>query len=431
MSHQKQSSLLRIFGDIHEGEAISAFLLAVNVFLILMAYYILKPIREGLMAGYSIGSIPADQLKTYLAAAMAFLLIPVVEMYSTLAAKVTRIRLIQITGALVIVCIGVFAILAQQQQEIGVVFFIWIGIVNVFLIAQFWSFASDVYDKDAGKRLFPFIAIGASAGSIAGPTIVSSIYASTTVYMLIAAGLLVASQALYVVVARRDDTKNLEEEAPLKKGGGFQMVLRDGYLLRIGLLLLVLNIINTGGEYILRNAAATYATELHPGDIPLQKIATTQFFSSFYSIVNVCSFVLQAFVVSRLFRHFGIWRVLFFLPVLSFVSSLGIAVMGSLAMIRYGKVVENSTDYSVQNTVRQALFLPTTVEAQYKAKAAIDTFFVRAGDAMAALVVFLGTQVFGMVGYQFGWFNALFSGVAILLCVGIARRYKVLANSQT
>ena len=84
---------------------------------------------------------------------------------------------------------------------------------------------------------------------------------------------------------------------------------------------------------------------------------------------------------------------LFFLPIIALGAYSAIAFVGGLTLLWVSKIAENSTDYSLQNTVRQALFLVTTREAKYKAKAAIDTFFVRIGDTMSAGVVALGIHV--------------------------------------
>jgi AAA family ATP:ADP antiporter len=92
------------------------------------------------------------------------------------------------------------------------------------------------------------------------------------------------------------------------------------------------------------------------------------------------------------------------LPVIALVNYSMIAIAPLLAVVRVGKILENSTDYSIQNTLRQALFLPTTREAKYKAKAAIDTFFTRGGDVVSAGFVGLG-QVLALTVSAFAWIN--------------------------
>ena len=108
--------------------------------------------------------------------------------------------------------------------------------------------------------------------------------------------------------------------------------------------------------------------------------------------VNLLAFLLQAFVVSRLFKYIGVRGALFILPFIALGGYTAVALLPMFAVMRWTKVLENGTDYSVNNTTRHALFLPTSRAAKYKAKQAIDSFFVRAGDLLQAVVVFVGVQ---------------------------------------
>jgi AAA family ATP:ADP antiporter len=93
-------------------------------------------------------------------------------------------------------------------------------------------------------------------------------------------------------------------------------------------------------------------------------------------------------------------------------------------MVRWVKTAENATDYSLQNTVRQVLFLPTTREQKYKAKQAIDTFFVRAGDVLSAVLVFAGTTLFALSTRQFALVNIVLVCAWLVLAVLIGREYR-------
>ncbi len=149
------------------------------------------------------------------------------------------------------------------------------------------------------------------------------------------------------------------------------------------------------------------------GHDPAAVVPTRQFVTAFSgsitASVNLLGLLLQLFATSRVIRWIGIRGALFVLPVIALVNYSIIAVAPLLAVVRVGKILENSTDYSVQNTVRQALFLPTSREAKYKAKAAIDTFFTRAGDVVSAGFVACG-QLVGMT-------ISAFAGVNVLLAV--------------
>ena len=122
-------------------------------------------------------------------------------------------------------------------------------------------------------------------------------------------------------------------------------------------------------------------------------------------------------------RFMGVRGALFILPVLALINYSIIAVAPILAVVRVGKILENSTDYSIQNTLRQALFLPTSREAKYKAKAAIDTFFTRAGDVVSAGFVALG-QVTGLPTAAFAGLNVALTGVWLWVAGQIAREHR-------
>jgi ATP:ADP antiporter, AAA family len=140
------------------------------------------------------------------------------------------------------------------------------------------------------------------------------------------------------------------------------------------------------------------------------------FYSNYYTIVNLLSFLLQALIVARLLTRLGIRRSLFIMPLVALGGWFALALFVNVTMVRVTKAAENSLDYSLHNTLRQALFLPTSREAKYKAKAAIDTFFFRMGDVIAGLgVVFLFVEVLGLGVRAFAMLNVVLAGCWLLL----------------
>lgn len=446
---------LGVFAEVEAGEGAAVVLMFVNVFLILTAYYVLKVVREGLIIGSGgLMGLTGAELKSYSAGAMAILLIPVVRGYGTLASRVSRIKLLNVCVGIVIACLGVFFVLGRLGVSLVLPYFLWLGIVSVFLIGQFWSYANDIYTEAQGKRLFAIIAIGGSLGAIAGPKIAQLGKDHTFLLMVLAAGVFGLCLVLYNAVeriARRrggkaQDEAHDQDEAPLGKEGGFQLVLSDRYLMLIALMLLVANVVNTTGEYILtrsveRHAIATVPDSqfAHIQDEAARAQAIQQarrpigneFYGGFYGLVNMIGFIIQAFLVSRIFKYAGVRAALFVLPVIAFGGYLAIALLGGLSVLRIAKTAENSVDYSLQNTVRQALFLPTSREAKYKAKAAIDTFFVRFGDAISALVVAGGIRIAGLDTRGFAMVNVVLVALWLVIVVGIVRRHRRLSPDAT
>jgi AAA family ATP:ADP antiporter len=154
------------------------------------------------------------------------------------------------------------------------------------------------------------------------------------------------------------------------------------------------------------------------------------FYGTFFFWVNLAGVLMQMFLVSRILKYAGVRAALFVLPIVAFGGYAAIALLGGMTVLRVAKTAENSIDYSLQNTVKQALFLPTSREAKYKAKAAIDTFFVRFGDTASAGLVFLGLHSLGFGPRSFALVNVGLIAIWILLNVGIAREHKKLVPSD-
>jgi AAA family ATP:ADP antiporter len=142
----------------------------------------------------------------------------------------------------------------------------------------------------------------------------------------------------------------------------------------------------------------------------------------------VAAFVLQAFVASRLVKYAGLRGALLALPLIALGGYAVIAAGVSFAVVRWIKTAENATDYSLMNTARQLLWLPTSREQKYKAKQAIDTFFVRSGDLLSAAIVFLGTTVMKLSLRSLALVNV---GI-VLMWIAVAfiflRRHKILTK---
>jgi AAA family ATP:ADP antiporter len=209
-------------------------------------------------------------------------------------------------------------------------------------------------------------------------------------------------------------------------------VLSDRYLFLIAMMMLIYNLVNTNGEYILgKTVVGLYAAQHGAASGGLdEKKVIGEFYGNFFTWVNIVSALVQAFVVSRVIKAFGVRGGLLVLPVVALCGYASMAMVPLLPLIRGVKLAENSLDYSLQNTSRNALYLPTSAEAKYKAKQANDTFFVRFGDVASAGVVLAGTTL-GFAPRQFALVNVVLVGVWLILAVVIGRTFQRLARHQT
>jgi len=480
--------LLRPFAEVRAGEGVTALLLSANVFVLLTCYSVLKPVREALILGQG-----SAEIKSYTAAGQVLVLALVVPLYGRLADRMPRRRLINVVTAIFTGCLLLFYGLAWVAVPLGIVFYIWLGIFSLMLVAQFWAFANDVYTKEEGERLFPIVAFGASLGAVLGAGVASVLIAPFGVYqmMLVAALLLVAQVQITNYVDRRErrlkeahlppeessasltattgslrieDIERMLAEHEARKAGGasagggtteaggdfagptarpdtgsatqpagaFRLVFRVRYLLAIGVMMMLLNLVNTTGEYILARVVAGNAEAAAAaggaGGLSVEDFIGA-FYANFQLVVNIVGVLVQLFLVSRIVKYLGVRVAVMILPVISLGAYSLIAFYPVLGYIRWAKTAENATDYSLNNTVRNMLFLPTTREQKYKAKQAIDSFFVRVGDTLSAVLVFIGTQVIVLSASGFAMVNGAIVIVWLLLAGWIGKEYQRLVDA--
>ena len=155
----------------------------VNVFLLLGAYYILKVVRDTLILAES-----GAEVASYSSAGQALLLLLVVPAYSAFAARTNRIQLVTWATLFFVSHLGVFFLIGNAGYEIGIPFYLWTGVFNVFVVAQFWAFANDIYTKAQGERLFPIIGVGASLGAWVGTALIGDIFEAVGPYVAMLIG---------------------------------------------------------------------------------------------------------------------------------------------------------------------------------------------------------------------------------------------------
>jgi AAA family ATP:ADP antiporter len=414
---RRLAQLLRPFAKVEPGEAVTATLMTLTVFLLLTAYYLLKTAREPLILLHG-----GAEVKQYAAAGQAIILVVVVQAYSALARRVGRQTLIATVYLFFVANLVIFAILARAEVVIGVPFFLWVGVFNVTAVSQFWSLAADVYTPDQGKRLFAILGIGSSVGAVAGARVAKSLVplgpaglmAGAAVILLVCVGLF-AWIGVRVGAAGQGRGEDSPEE-PLVHEHVLRVLRRDKYLLLIAGLTLLLNWVRSNGDYLLdRTLLAAVADAKSHGIAPSTFV--TSFKADYFQWVNIGGVVLQLFAVSRIMNRLGVRAALLVLPSVAFLEYGMFLVAPVLSLFKIAKIGESSLEYSVQNTARQALFLVSSRVEKYVGKTAIDTFVVRAGDALTALVVWGGsraafsTQTFAMLnlGLITVWIAAVFA----------------------
>lgn len=430
--------ILRLFTEVEPGEGVTAVMMFTNVFLILLAYYFIKPLREGWIAVSDIEGLSKMEVKAYSSFAQSILLLFIVGWYAKLADRWDRVTLFTRATLFCISNMILFWVLQpnfffDQLPLSGIVYYLWVGMFGVFVVAQFWTFCADVYTDERGKRMLPFIAIGATSGAAAGSWIVNELVDSgimpTEALLLVAIVPLLASILLVRKVDQREgqhgrtanETLSVEqtgvETVPDKASiwSGARLVLISKFLLLAALVTLLTNWVNTNGENLLfRVIQETLAVEAQGQGIADERTmlefirdGTTAFYGNFYFWVNMVALLLQAFVASRLLKYGGFAAILLILPVIALTSYTVMALLPVLAVVKMMKIAENATDYSLNNTSRHVLWLPVSSAMKFRGKPAIDTLYVRLGDGLAAITVLVGVHLLALSTSGFFVFNVI------------------------
>jgi AAA family ATP:ADP antiporter len=390
--------LLSPIADVRRAEVASALLMTLLIFLLLAAYYLIKTVREVLIL-----SDGGAAVKSYSSAGQALLFVFLVPAYGAFASRVPPVKLVTTVTLIFASNVLLFIAAIALGLRVGIVYFLWAGIFNLMVIAQFWAFANDIYTEEQGRRIFPLIGVGASLGAWLGAVRAGTLIDSSSPSRLLlgAMVILVICAALVPliprVMSRRAGEPARAQAAPLSKAGGFSLIRQDRYLLLIAVMMVLVNVVNTTGEYLFGRYIVEQATTQFAGSDAAAVAAREQFigatYSRLYSTVNLLGFLLQMFAVGRIVKWLGVGPALAVHPLVALTGYLLLLRAPSLSLLSTVKIADNSLDYSLGNTTRQVLWLPTSREAKYKAKQAIDSFFVRAGDVLSAGLVFVGERL--------------------------------------
>ena len=381
-------------------------LMTVAAFLLLSGYYLLKTVREPLILQHG------AEVKLAARAGPALLMVGVVHVYGEIARRVGRVRLLGIVFAFFLSNLVVFAVLARANVEIGLPFFLWVGVFSYTVIAQFWALAADIYTEEQGKRLFPIIGGGSSIGAVAGGVFARSLVPLGP-YMLMTGALLIllACIALIVWVERRAVAQMHDAhvpDEPLSEDSTWRLLLHDRYLLVIAGMVVFLNWVNSSGEYLLDRTLVSVANDVaaHGGS---KQMYIGAFKADYYIWYNSLGVLLELFAVSRILHLIGVRRALWVMPVFAFFAYGCAVFFPVLAVMRLVKIGENSVQYSLQDTTRHALFLVATRAEKYVGKTATDTIAVRIGAIMSTVMMIIGV-------WQ-DWSTSLFAAINVGLAL--------------
>lgn len=416
----------RCYLRLQHGEGHSVWFFFTNAFLLMVCYYVLKTLREPLLLVAA-----SAEVKSYACAVTALVLLVMVPLYGQVYRRAEPGQLIQWVTGFFLVNLAIFFLLGRAGFSVGFAYYVWVGVFGVTMVAQFWSYAADAYNPESGERLFPAIMVGATLGGLTGPPLVKLLFPHVGPWPLmllamvvLAATLLLVKRSRAAVPARSRGAGRVCHGQVNHVLGGFRLVMRERYLLLLALTAVLLNCINSTGDYLLTdlvlrhvNEQVSVAPAMSRGD------AIAAFYSSYFLTVNAVTLFLQVFLVGHLFRWIGVQGAFLVLPVIAVIGYGLMLFVPVFSVIRAVKILENSADYSVMNTSRHALYLPLPKAEKYEGKISIDTFFWRFGDLAQAAIIYLGLHWLGFEIQHFAFLNVVLALIWVVVAVEISKGY--------
>jgi AAA family ATP:ADP antiporter len=360
-------------------------------FLVLAAYYVLRPVREQLTAASGVEALLPFYSATFLA---TLVLTPV---YGWLVARFPRKRFVPVVYLFFIVNLLAFipAFKAQgtlDPEILGAVFFVWMSVFNLFVVAVFWSFVADIFSAEQAYRLFGIVALGGTLGAIAGPLLtkwlvhIIGIAPLLGVASVLLAGAVACIFGLIAWSRRHPVAHDIRRNEELIGGGfwtGAKQVARSPFLRRIALLMVLGD--SVGG--VLYNLQTDIGHRYYPDGT-----ARTEFFANIDAATNVLMALLQIFVTRTALTRYGPLPSYAGTEIVKFLTLVTLALTAQPAAVAVALIVTRAGSYGVNNPAIDSLFTRVDRETRYKAKGFIDTAIWRLGDVLvvAALQVMRG-----------------------------------------
>ena len=357
----------------HERRALGWSLL--YVFAVLSAYYVLRPIRDEMGVQGGVQNLP------WLFSGTLLGMIALNPLFALLVKRLPRVLFITLAYRFFALNLHAFLILfslasAEQNVWLGRAFFIWLSVFNLFVVSVFWALMVDVFDTEQGKRLFGFLAAGATVGAIAGSAITASLVrdlGSTTLFFASIALLEVAVFA----VKRLSVNPRPGEEVPIGGGAlaGISHTLRSPYLLNVCLFILLFTVTSTFLYFQQATIARDYFAD---------RASRTAFFAQVDLLVNVLTLAVQLFFTARILRKLGVALTLGILPLFTLLGFAALAAAPVIAVLVAFQVLRRAANFALARPTRELLFTVLPREDKYKAKSFIDTVVYRAGDQVGS-----------------------------------------------
>ena len=384
ISHSPAGRYIRLLLKIEAHEIRAAFTSFIFMFTLMVAYYTLRPVRDAMASDWSDAELSWLWTSTFLISMVA------VAIYGSVIARMKFRRIVPCVYGFFSLSFVAFYLgthLADDPVYIDKTFYVWLSVFSLFHVSVFWSFMADTFSKDQGKRLFGFIASGASIGAVTGPVFPVFFSATLGVYNLILLAavllLLIIPLVIYLEKLKREDLhggRSGNDPASWVTGGGnpfagFVDFFSNRHLLGIGLFILLYTAMSTFVYFELKNMLAEF-----------DRATRAQYWGVMDLIVNSLAVLTAMFATSRLATRFGLAVTLSIVPVIIIAGWLVVAISPLLPVLMGLQVVRRAGNYAITRPGREMLFTQVSRDTRFRTKSVIDIVVYRGGDMLSGWV---------------------------------------------
>ncbi len=405
----KQANAFKAILDVRRSELPLALLMFGYFFLVITSFWILKPIKKSLfieyydqggfdLLGWHMSGPQAELIAKVLNMAVAF---AAVIVFTWLARRFRRQQLSFIFTAFFLASYIAYSwVLGAPGQFTVWSFYLFGDLFSTLMVATFFAFLNDSVTPDAAKRLYGLVGLGGVSGGVFGSYVVAALIAQVDrpqwLWICFAIGLMIAAAAFLAgrIVDRNPPPESAPQEAPQQEEKappahnpaveGAMLVFRSPYLLSIVAIVGLYEIVSTILDFQFTSTIAHY----------LEGEAIGRQFSIVFAVTNTVALLVQLLLTGFVMSRLGVHVALLVLPVAILAASAGYAALPILVIGSLLNTADNGFSYSINQSAKESLYVPTTKDEKYKAKAFIDMFVQRFAKAVAVVVSLGITTVF-------------------------------------
>jgi AAA family ATP:ADP antiporter len=402
-----------------------ATFLFINFFLIIMALYQLKPASRSLF----IESLGAERLP-YIWIATAVTMGVFIRYYHRLVERHSRINVVLGTCLTISILLVVFRVLMSHSTLwVAACFFVFVDILGVVLVEQFWSLTNSIYTTHEGKSWYGLVGTGGLVGGVAGGWVSAMLIRHTPLQtpdlLLTAAGIIGTIFALTWLMGRVGIYCEAEHvvRPHQKASGGWRILTHSRYLLLIAAILLLAQLASPLVEYQFLNTVE--------GAYP-DREARTAFLSLFFSVLGIMSIGVNLGITPLVHRYLGAIAGLLVQPLMIFIFSWCFFLRATLFFSCAAKISDRALSYSINRASKELLYVPLDSVLLYQAKAWIDMFGYRLFKVAGSVVILLFTQwlPFKVSVPQLSWFTISICAIWIAIVFVLRLDYQVVCESS-